>query len=141
MTTRDQQTASTPKPVARLQKIRLELARTKEHPAGDPGTGYEFVAPLDGSGHIDLDSWKQMRDVCFVHRIESRHVAERGVLVHRAGGTGGATWAFDYDLDNTGDEESGYRFGAHAFRTGEYVSIRDEDGDMHTYRVAAVTHA
>lgn len=134
-----QQDASMSKSAARLQKIRLELARTKEHPEGDPGTGYEFVAPLDGAALIDLESWRQMRDLCFVHRIENHRVVERGMLVHRAGGAGGATWAFDYDPNRTGDEEAGYRFGAHAFKTGEYVSIRDDDGDLHTYRVASVS--
>ena len=37
-----------------------------------------------------------------------------------------------------GDDEAGYRFGAHRFAPGEYVSIRDHDGEMHTFRVVAV---
>jgi hypothetical protein len=37
--------------------------------------------------------------------------------------------------------ESGHRFGAHAFRPGEYVSIRDEDGEMHTFQVVSVETA
>jgi hypothetical protein len=28
--------------------------------------------------------------------------------------------------------------GAHAFRPGEYVSIRNEDGEMHTFQVVSV---
>ena len=39
------------------------------------------------------------------------------------------------------DDESGYRFGTHAFRLGEYVSIRGEDGETHTYKVASVEPA
>jgi hypothetical protein len=39
------------------------------------------------------------------------------------------------------DDESGYRFGAHAFAPGEYVSIRDEAGELHTFRVLSVSNA
>ena len=41
-----------------LQKIRLELARTKEEPTGNADCGYEFVAPLDPSGHFDEGAWR-----------------------------------------------------------------------------------
>ena len=33
-----------------LKTIRLELARTKEFPSGNPRCGYEFKAPLDAKG-------------------------------------------------------------------------------------------
>ena len=36
---------------------------------------------------------------------------------------------------------SGYRFGAHAFAPGEYVSIRDDAGELHTFRVLSVSNA
>ena len=39
------------------------------------------------------------------------------------------------------DDEAGYRFAAHAFVPGEYVSIRDEDGEMHTFQVISVEPA
>ena len=35
------------------------------------------------------------------------------------------------------DDEAGYRFGDHAFKVGEYVSIR-EDEDLRTFRVVRV---
>ncbi|MGE3643167.1 MAG: hypothetical protein AB7F96_04865 [Beijerinckiaceae bacterium] len=123
---------------ARMHVIRLELARSKEHPQGSAGEGYEFHAPLDETLHIDAESWKKERARCFVHKIEGGRTVERGLLVHKPGGAGGATWSFDYDYQDEGDEEAGYRFGAHAFTVGEYVSVRDEDGEMHTYRVAGV---
>ena len=121
-----------------LRRIRLEQARDKGRPEPAPGNGYEFVAPLSEDGRIDIDAWKNYRTLCFVHRLEGGTVVERGLLVHRPGGAGGATWAFDYELGE-GEEEAGYRFGAHPFKIGEYVSVRDEDGDLHTYRVAAVS--
>jgi hypothetical protein len=123
----------------KLMRIRLEQARSRSHPNGDVTHGYDFVAPLNEDGHISLEGWKAERALCFAHRLEHGQIVERGVLTHRAGGAGGATWVFDYDPQRVGDEEAGYRFGAHPFVIGEYVSIRDEDGDMLTYRVSSVT--
>ena len=37
------------------------------------------------------------------------------------------------------DDEAGYRFGDHAFITGEYISIREHDEDMNTFRIVSVT--
>ena len=42
-----------------LSRIRLELARTKDTPEGDPAHGYEFIAPLGADGHIDAEAWKK----------------------------------------------------------------------------------
>ena len=125
---------------AALKKIRLEEAPAKGAPAAPSIDGYTFVAPLDASGRIDVEAWKSARALCFVHRLERGAVVERGLLVHRPGGAGGATWAFDYRQGDD-DDEAGYRFGAHAFVAGEYVSVRDADGAMRTYRVADVAAA
>ena len=35
----------------------------------------------------------------------------------------------------------GTRFGSHAFAPGEYVSITEDDGDVHTFRVMSVEAA
>jgi len=48
---------------------------------------------------------------------------------------------FDYDGTAEADDEAGYRFGDHAFRPGEYVSIRGEDGNMHAFQVVSVEPA
>jgi len=114
-----------------LKRIRLNLARTKEFPAGSPLHGYEFVAPLDDTGHIDAASWKIHRDQCRVRRFWGAEDEDIGHLVHRPGGS----WAFRYDIAGDEDDEAGYRFGTHAFVPGEYVSIRDEDGELHTFQV------
>ncbi len=121
-----------------FKRIRLNLARSKEFPEGSARHGYEFVAPLDAEGHIDPELWKQHREHCGVRRFWEKQPDEIGRLVHRPGGKGGV-WKFDYDPTGEEDDESGYRFGAHLFRPGEYVSIRDEDGVMHTFVVATVT--
>ena len=37
-----------------------------------------------------------------------------------------------------GEEETGHHFADHAFKEGEYVSVRDVDGELTTLKVAAV---
>lgn len=118
-----------------LKKIRLNLARTKEHPNGSARHGYEFVAPLAADGHIDAEAWKKARDRCRVRRFWGSETEEIGHLVHRPGGS----WAFRYDIAGADDDEAGYRFGVHPFVVGEYVSIKDEDGELNTFQVATVT--
>ena len=117
-----------------LRKIRLNLARTKEHPQGSARHGYEFTAPLDDTGHIDAAIWKKEREHCRVRRFWGDEEEELGHLIHRPGGS----WAFQYDIEGEDDDEAGYRFGSHAFQPGEYVSIKDEDGDLHTFQVVTV---
>jgi hypothetical protein len=124
-----------------LKRIRLELARSKEFPSGSARHGYEFVAPLDKDGHIDPHLWQQYRDNCRVRRFWADEPEEIGRVVHKPGGAEHARWVFDYDPAGTDDDESGYRFGSHAFSPGEYVSIRDEDGELHTFQVASVQTA
>ena len=117
-----------------LKKIRLNLARTKEFPQGSARHGYEFTAPLDQTSHIDAATWKKEREHCRVRRFWGDEEEEIGHLIHRPGGS----WAFHYDIDGEDDDEAGYRFGTHAFNPGEYVSIKDEDGDLHTFQVVTV---
>ncbi len=124
-----------------LKRIRLNLARSKEFPTGSSQHGYEFVAPLDANGHIDPELWRKQREHCRVHRFWAGEDDEIGRLVHKPGGPEHGRWIFDYDETAEFDDEAGYRFGTHVFRLGEYVSIRDEDGEMHTFQVASVEPA
>lgn len=124
-----------------FKRIRLNLARSKEFPNGSARHGYEFVAPLDANGHIDVKLWHQHRDHCRVRRFWDGEDEQIGLLVHKSGGAEHARWVFDYDQSTTDDDEAGYRFGSHAFAPGEYVSIREEDGDLHTFKVVSVEAA
>jgi hypothetical protein len=124
-----------------LKRIRLNLARSKDFPVGSERHGYEFVAPLDADGHIDTELWRRYREHCGVSRFWEGEDDEFGRLVHKPGGAEHARWVFDYDETAEEDDEAGYRFGDHAFRNGEYVSIRGEDGEMHTFRVVSVEPA
>jgi hypothetical protein len=123
-----------------LKRIRLNLARSKEFPSGSARHGYEFVAPLDGDGHIDAGEWRKHREHCGVRRFWEGEDDQVGRLIHKGGGKSDR-WVFDYDQSAEEDDEAGYRFAAHVFRPGEYVSIRDEDGEMHTFQVVSVEPA
>lgn len=124
-----------------FKRIRLHLARSKEFPQGSPRHGYEFVAPIDAKGHIDLDQWRQHRENCRVRRFWNGEEDQVGRLQHKSGGAEHARWVFDYDETRVDDDEAGYRFGSHAFIPGEYVSITEDDGDIHTFRVVSVETA
>lgn len=117
-----------------LKKVRLELARDRDFPEGARNIGYEFAAPLDDSGRIDAAEWHKERDHCRVRRFRPDEADDIGHLVRKPGGS----WAFHYDIDSDEeDDEAGYRFADHAFRPGEYVSIREE-GELRTFRVISV---
>ncbi|MGP1254254.1 MAG: hypothetical protein ACTS10_07580 [Kiloniellales bacterium] len=121
-----------------LMSIRLELARDHDFPNGSPNRGYEFVAPLDSEAHIDVEAWRKQRKHCNVWRFWEGEADEYGHLVH----TRGRSWAFHYDIKGDPDvDESGYRFDSHRFVEGEYVSLREQDDVMRTFRVVAVRPA
>ena len=124
-----------------LKRIRLALARSKEFPSGSATRGYEFVAPLRADGHIDPELWRQNRAHCRVRQFWDGEEEQVGRVVHKPGGSEHARWVFDYDPKTSDNDDSGYRFGAHAFVPGEHVSIRSEDGDLHTFQVASVESA
>lgn len=119
-----------------LQKIRLELARDPEFPEGSSEHGYEFVAPLGADSHIDAEGWRAARKDCWVRRFWGHEGEEKGHLIHLRGSGG---WAFHYDVDgNPDDDEPGFKFDSHVFRQGEYVSIREHDGRLRTFKVVTV---
>lgn len=120
-----------------LQRITLTLARNKEYPAGSQAHGYEIVAPLDASGHLDPAGWVKAREACTVRRFWGDEELDLGHLIHRGGPKGGS-WAFTYDVAGDEDDEAGYRFGTHTFNIGDYVSIRDDDDVMHTFVVSLI---
>src|SRR5690606_16108996 len=121
-----------------FKRITLHLARSREFPQGSARHGYEIVAPLDAANHLDVEARRKNREACRVRRFWAGERTELGHLVHRAGGKGGSTWVFDYDAAAPDDDEAGFRLGDHSWVPGEYVSIRDDEGEMHTFRVVNV---
>ena len=123
-----------------LKKVTLHAARSKAFPDGSIRHGYVFLAPLTEDGRIDLEAWKGRRGECFVRRFWGDDPPQRGLLAHRPGGRGGSTWAFEYGEAAALDEEApGYRFADHVFRVGEYVSIREAEGELLTFKVVDVS--
>lgn len=116
-----------------LKFIRIELARDHEFPDGSTERGYEIVAPLDVDGHLNAAEWHHLRDRCKVRRFWG-DTEELGRLVHRPGGT----WAVDYNPATTEDDEPGFKLDKHQFNIGEYVSFKEHDGVMRTFRVVAL---
>lgn len=116
-----------------LKTIRLELARTKDHPLGDPGHAYEFRAPLDNTGHLDAAVWREEKSLCVVRHFEKGVETEKGLLIRTQGGK----WVFSYAPGND-DDEPIFKFSSHAFKPGEYVSITEHDGQLRTFRIAWV---
>jgi len=120
-----------------LQTIRIELARCTEYPDGSAAHGYEFVAPLDHTGHFDAAEWKTARAKCAVRRFWGKADDETGHLIHHRG----RHWAFAYAAGGDDTDEPIFRFDRHVFRQGEYVSITEHDGMQRTFRVASVQPA
>ncbi|MBI1386355.1 MAG: hypothetical protein GC150_15720 [Rhizobiales bacterium] len=115
-----------------MKKIRLELARDHDFPGGSREHGYEMVAPIDDDGHIDAAEWRRSREKCRVVRFWGDADHEIGHLVRKPGGQ----WAFHYDIHgDEDDDETGHRFDSHSFRIGDYVSIKEHDDIMRTFRV------
>jgi len=123
--------------MSKLQRVTLHAARSKAYPDGSIRHGYSFVAPLTGEGKIDAEAWKAHRGECIVRRFWGDEPEMRGLLVHRPGGHKGSSWLFELG-DELDEEEPGFRFADHAFSAGEYVSLREQDGDLVTFKVISV---
>jgi hypothetical protein len=118
-----------------LKRIRLELARSHNHPQGSTRHGYEFTAPLKADGHIDEQQFAAVKDACSVHRFWEGEDDEHGQLVRTKKG-----WAFSYAPGDE-DDEAAFRFASHAFKPGEYLSVKGHDRRDHTFRVVSVRDA
>lgn len=122
-------------PESRLKTVRLNLARTPEFPDGSDRHFYRFTAPLTADGQLDPEGWKKHRDMCRVVRSWAGEEEDIGHLIHRPGGS----WGFTYDLGGDEGDEAGFKLSTHRFVPGEYVSIRDDEGELNTFRVVTVT--
>ena len=112
--------------------IRLELAREQGHPEGDVAHGYDLLAPLNDEGRIDGSAFRSFPSACRVRRFRPNQEDLVGRLAH---GPGGA-WVIDYGDGKP--SERGYHFRDERFQLGEYVSIREDDNRLHTFKVASL---
>ena len=111
--------------------IRLELARTDDFPDGSNAHGYDLVAPLDDTGHLDEAIWRDDKKKARVHRFWDGEEDEVGELIH----TRHRTWAFSY-APGEDDDEPIFHLETHKLTPGEYITI-SEDGEPMPFRVVA----
>jgi len=117
-----------------LMTIRLELGRTQEAPNGDPHHGYEFVAPLNGNGHLDAIEWCSSKGMCGVRSFRPGHPERKGMLRHVGQG-----WRFDYLPGRTEDDEPFFKLDRHVIAPGLYVTVMEDDGVQRPFKIASVT--
>ena len=118
-----------------FRHIHLELARETGLPDGDGSHGYDILAPLTEDSRLDAETWKAHQDKCRVRRFRRGEEDAIGKLVHGPGGR----WFIQYDVDaQTADTERGLHFETEHFVPGEYVSMLEDDGQEHTFRVTQV---
>jgi hypothetical protein len=113
--------------------VRLELARTRDFPNGSGAHGYLLRAPLDQDGGLDEAQWRDHKTAANVKRFWENEDDEHGKLVH----TRHRTWAFSYGPGEE-DDEPFYHLETHKLKVGEYVSIKEHDGETLPFRVADV---
>jgi hypothetical protein len=116
-----------------LMTIRLELGRTADAPQGDTNHGYEFVAPLNRDGHLDIAEWAAEKERCGVRSFRPGHTERRGMLRHVGRG-----WRFDYFPGRADDDEPFFKLDRHIIAPGLYVTITEEDGIERPFRIAEV---
>ncbi len=114
-----------------LKHIRLELARSSDHPEGTAAIGYDIVAPLTADGHLDAAAWAAGKAACTVRHFANAH-QERGLLKHGAKG-----WYFDYAAGGD-DDEPVFRLDARVLTPGEYVSVTEHNGKLLTFKVVSI---
>ena len=119
-----------------LTRVILRLGRNPQagFPDGNDDYGYVIQAPLDADHKLDPRQWSDKREQCTVRRFHPREAPADGWLRHR-----GDNWYFWYDEADEGPEEPLFKLGSHELRPGEYVTVREGDGDILTFRVAEAT--
>lgn len=119
-----------------LTRVILRLGRNPDagFPEGNDEYGYVVNAPLSSDGKLDSAMWREKKELCTVRRFQPNETPADGWLRHR-----GANWYFWYDEADEGPEEPAFKLGAHQLRPGEYVTIREADGDVLTFRITEAT--
>ena len=111
--------------------IRLDAARSPEHPAGSAEICYLLQLPLDPTGLIDRTEHRARPADARVLRSLPDAPEAAGYVVERGDG-----WAFSYE-PGTADDEVLLHPEVHPFCVGDYCSITGEDEAQHSFRVTA----
>jgi len=114
-----------------IRHVRLVLARCHDFPEGCSERGYTLLLPLTADGHLDREEWARDPDRAHFDRFWNGS-DERGWLKHDRGG-----WRLIF-ADSPEDDEAIFRGDDHRFVQGEYITLKERDGEMHTFQVASV---
>ena len=120
--------------MSKLTHVVMELAREPGHPHGDRDHCYQLNLPLTEDGRIDQQEFEHLAKVCTVKQLRPGEQPRHGRLRRDDVGQ----WIFDYDDGQEFDDEAGFRLGEERFVPGEYISVREDDGVMHTFQVISV---
>ncbi len=120
-----------------LTRVILRLGRNPDagFPDGNDEYGYVIQAPLDAQGRLDPSLWREKKALCTVRRFHPNEAASDGWLRHR-----GDNWYFWYDEADEGPEEPLFKLASKELRVGEYVTVREGDGDVLAFRIAEAAH-
>ena len=116
-----------------LYHVHMTLARHEEFPNISPAHGYDLVVPLDGGMKLDPAAWKAHAKECTVRRFWQGEADQKGLLRHIGRG-----WAIDYDATTPEADEPFFKLDRHEFKSGEYLSVTEQDGEMQTFRIVTV---
>lgn len=117
-----------------LSKIRLELARCPEYPEGSSRHGYLLTLPLDEDGRLDVTPGRAIGDRYRFERFWENEPTSVGHIERHGRG-----WSLSFADDSTETmNETIFRAEGHRILSGEYLSIRERDGEMRTFRIAAI---
>ncbi|MGF1606833.1 MAG: hypothetical protein ACFB22_10885 [Rhodothalassiaceae bacterium] len=112
--------------------VRLELGRTKDHPDGSAAHGYILHVPLDADHHIDREAWSAHKKDCRVTRFWPGEPDQHGQLIH----TRHRSWAFSYEPGED-DDEPIFHLEQHRLAPGDYITIRETDGESLPFKVVS----
>ncbi len=117
-----------------LTKIRLELARCPEFPEGSSKHGYLLTLPLDEDGALDATGGQHVSARCRFERFWNGEPIEVGHIERHGHGW---SLAFEGDEDEPAREPI-FRPEGHRFLPGDYLSIKERDGVLRTFRISAL---
>lgn len=112
--------------------IRLELARTRDFPAGSVSRAYLLRLPLRADGMVDEGAVREQPARATVRRFWPSEPDMIGYII-----PGPSGWKFTYEPGEA-DDEALFHLESHPLRVGDYVTVTEPDGRRLPFRVASL---